>query len=162
MVVRDPAVLRWLLFDRDPIRLADAYFQGKLDFEGDLYSAIALKTHFESLSLSWRDKLALLRDARHLPARTGDELGWTDALRQRIADRFTRQHSKESDRAAISFHYDGSNGFYRLWLDAERVYSCAYFKTADESLDQAQRNKLDHVCRKLRLQPGERLLDIGH
>ena len=101
------------MFDRDPIRLADAYFQGKLDFEGDLYSAIALKTHFESLSLSWRDKLALLRDARHLPARTGDELGWTDALRQRIADRFTRQHSKERDRAAISFHYDGSNEFYR-------------------------------------------------
>ncbi|MDP3413476.1 MAG: cyclopropane-fatty-acyl-phospholipid synthase family protein, partial [Polaromonas sp.] len=51
--------------------------------------------------------------------------------------------------------------FYRLWLDAERVYSCAYFTSLDESLDQAQRNKLEHICRKLRLQPGERLLDIG-
>uniref|UniRef100_UPI00286A1AA6 cyclopropane-fatty-acyl-phospholipid synthase family protein n=1 Tax=Methylibium sp. TaxID=2067992 RepID=UPI00286A1AA6 len=50
---------------------------------------------------------------------------------------------------------------YRLWLDEERVYSCAYFKSPDESLDQAQRNKLEHICRKLRLQPGERLLDIG-
>ena len=67
MVVRDPAVLRWLVLDRNPIRLADAYFRGNLDFEGDLYSAIALKTHFERLSLSWRDKLELLRDARHLP-----------------------------------------------------------------------------------------------
>lgn len=161
LVVRDPAVLRWLVLDRDPIRLADAYFQGKLDFEGDFYCAIALKAHFESLSLSWREKLALLRDALHLPARTGTPLSWTYRLRHRIADRFTRQHSKESDRAAISFHYDVSNEFYRLWLDAESVYSCAYFTTAGESLDQAQRNKLDHVCRKLRLQSGEHLLDIG-
>ena len=161
MVVRDPAVLRWLVLDRNPIRLADAYFRGNLDFEGDLYSAIALKTHFERLSLSWRDKLELLRDAQHLPAHVSSKLGWTDGLRQRVADRFNRQHSKESDRAAISFHYDVSNEFYGLWLDAEWVYSCAYFKTADESLDQAQRNKLDHICRKLRLQPGERLLDIG-
>ena len=53
-----------------------------------------------------------------------------------------------------------SNEFYRLWLDEERVYSCAYFTNAEESLDQAQRNKLEHVCRKLRLRPGERLLDI--
>ena len=161
MVVRDPAVLRWLVLDRNPIRLADAYFRGNLDFEGDLYSAIALKTHFERLSLSWRDKLVLLRDAQHLPARVSSKLGWTDGLRQRVADRFNRQHSKESDRAAISFHYDVSNEFYGLWLDAEWVYSCAYFKTADESLDQAQHNKLEHICRKLRLQPGERLLDIG-
>lgn len=131
-----------------------------MDFEGDYYCAIALKAHFESVSLSWRDKLALLRDARHLPARTGSNPSWTHGF-QRIVDRFTRQHSKKSDRAAISFHYDVSNEFYRLWLDAERVYSCAYFKTSDESLDQAQRNKLDHVCRKLRLQPGDDLLDIG-
>jgi len=48
-----------------------------------------------------------------------------------------------------------------LWLDEERVYSCAYFTSADESLDQAQRNKQEHICRKLRPQPGERLLDIG-
>lgn len=54
-----------------------------------------------------------------------------------------------------------SNDFYALWLDAERVYSCAYFKTAEETLDQAQQNKLEHICRKLRLQRGERLLDIG-
>ncbi len=161
MVVRDPAVLRWLVLDRNPIRLADAYFQGKLDFEGDIYSVISLKTHFERLSLSWLDKLALLRDALRLPARIGIQLGWTDGLHQSMANRFTRQHSKESDRAAISFHYDVSNEFYRLWLDAKQVYSCAYFKTANESLDQAQCNKLDHICRKLRLEPGERLLDIG-
>ena len=161
LIVRDPAVLRWLVLDRDPVRLADAYFRGLLDFEGDLYTAISLKTHFERLTLTWRDKLALLRDARHLPTQIGAKLKWADALTHRIADRFTRRHSQASDRAAISFHYDVSNEFYRLWLDTERVYSCAYFTSESETLDQAQRNKLEHVCRKLRLAPGERLLDIG-
>ncbi|MBR7512992.1 class I SAM-dependent methyltransferase, partial [Mycobacterium tuberculosis] len=69
--------------------------------------------------------------------------------------------SRHSDRAAISFHYDVSNKFYGLWLDEERGYSCACFEQPADSLDTAQRNKLEHVCRKLRLRPGERLLDIG-
>ena len=161
LVVRDPVVLRRLVLDRNPVQLADAYFQGVLDFEGDIYDALALKTHFEHVSLSWRDKLTLLRDATRLPARTDANLKPADTLASRIARRFSHRHSKDSDRAAISFHYDVSNAFYRLWLDEQQVYSCAYFTHPDESLDQAQRNKLEHVCRKLRLQPGERLLDIG-
>ncbi len=161
LVVRDPSVLRSLVFNRSPMNLADAYFRGLLDLEGDLYSALALKTHFEGLTLSWRDKLALLRDARHLPKQVNGKPRRSDALASRLANRFTRQHSPDSDRAAISFHYDVSNEFYRLWLDQERVYSCGYFQSPKDSLDQAQRNKLEHICRKLRLQPGERLLDIG-
>jgi hypothetical protein len=82
-------------------------------------------------------------------------------LLHRLARGFTRQHTRQSDQQAIRFHYDVSNDFYALWLDAERVYSCAYFKSAPDTLDQAQQNKLEHICRKLRLQPGERLLDIG-
>jgi cyclopropane-fatty-acyl-phospholipid synthase len=74
---------------------------------------------------------------------------------------FSHNHSKKSDRAAISFHYDVSNNFYRLWLGEQMVYSCAYFETPDDTLNQAQRNKLDHICRKLRLASGERFLDIG-
>lgn len=161
LVVRDPSILRRLILERSPLLLADAYFRGMLDFEGDLYSALSLKTHFERLSLTWRDKLALLRDAWRLPAMMDPNLKPGDTIASRIARRFSHRHSKDSDRAAIQFHYDVSNEFYRLWLDAERVYSCAYFTSPDESLDQAQRNKLEHICRKLRLQPGERLLDIG-
>ncbi len=161
LVVRDPALLRRLVFERDPLLLADAYFRGALDVEGDLYRALSLKTHFERLSLTWRDKQALLRDAWRMPARTDANFKPGPTMASRIARHFFHRHSKDSDRAAISFHYDVSNEFYRLWLDAERVYSCAYFTSADESLDQAQRNKLAHICRKLRLQPGERLLDIG-
>jgi cyclopropane-fatty-acyl-phospholipid synthase len=70
-------------------------------------------------------------------------------------------HTRGADRRNIQAHYDVGNDFYGLWLDRNRVYSCGYFKSADDSLDQAQEHKLDHICRKLRLQPGERMLDIG-
>ncbi len=70
-------------------------------------------------------------------------------------------HSKEKDKEAIHYHYDVSNDFYRLWLDKNLVYSCAYFHTGKEDIDTAQEQKLDHICRKLHLQPGEKLLDIG-
>ena len=72
-----------------------------------------------------------------------------------------RRHSKQRDAAAIQYHYDVSNDFYGLWLDRNMVYSCAYFKTGDEDIHTAQEQKLDHVCRKLRLRPGDKLLDIG-
>lgn len=161
LVVRDPSLLRRLVIERSPVLLADAYFRGLLDFEGDLYRAISLKSHFEQLSLDWRDKLALLLDAWRLPAGADANLKPAGTLTSRIARRFSRRHSRDSDRAAISFHYDVSNEFYRLFLDVERVYSCAYFTHAGESLEQAQRNKLELICRKLRLRPGDTLLDIG-
>jgi cyclopropane-fatty-acyl-phospholipid synthase len=72
-----------------------------------------------------------------------------------------RRHTKKADAEAIRYHYDVSNEFYRLWLDCQMVYSCAYFKRGDEDIHQAQEQKLDHICRKLMLQPGERFLDIG-
>jgi len=71
------------------------------------------------------------------------------------------RHQHRSNRANISHHYDVSNAFYGLWLDARLVYSCAYFKSDGDTLDDAQVAKLDHICRKLRLAPGERFLDIG-
>ncbi|HEY6436084.1 MAG TPA: cyclopropane-fatty-acyl-phospholipid synthase family protein, partial [Ignavibacteriaceae bacterium] len=70
-------------------------------------------------------------------------------------------HSKESDKEAIAHHYDVSNDFYSLWLDKNKVYSCAYYHSLDDSLDQAQEQKLDHICKKLNLKKGETLLDIG-
>ncbi len=153
LVLRDPSVLRKLITRGNPVALADAYFKGQVDVEGDLYSALALKEHFEAITLPWRDKLALLLDSLRLPARSPAQRG--------TARDFAHEHSRETDRAAISFHYDVSNAFYGLWLDEQRVYSCAYFQSLDDSLEQAQAQKLEHICRKLRLQPGERLLDVG-
>ncbi|MDQ3196852.1 MAG: cyclopropane-fatty-acyl-phospholipid synthase family protein [Pseudomonadota bacterium] len=84
-------------------------------------------------------------------------------------DNFTRgrvnaawwRHSRPGDREAIQYHYDVADEFYALWLDRQRVYSCAYFRHPDDSLDQAQAQKLAHICNKLNLRAGERFLDIG-
>jgi cyclopropane-fatty-acyl-phospholipid synthase len=70
-------------------------------------------------------------------------------------------HTRKSDAQAIGYHYDVSNAFYALWLDPHMIYSCAYFRTGAESIATAQEQKLDHICHKLRLKPGDRLLDIG-
>ena len=83
---------------------------------------------------------------------------WADMLRRA---RSLAHHSPQKDAEQIQFHYDVSDDFYALWLDPRRVYSCAYFREPDFSLAQAQEAKLDHICRKLMLRPGERFLDIG-
>jgi cyclopropane-fatty-acyl-phospholipid synthase len=121
--------------------LADAYVRGKLDFEGSMSDLMAVAAELvgdpreAAGARSWRQTLASL-GAR-----------WRD-LRTRDAER-------------IQFHYDVSDDFYALWLDPRRVYSCAYYRDAHASLAQAQEAKLEHVCRKLRLAPGQRFLDIG-
>ena len=70
-------------------------------------------------------------------------------------------HTIDRDAQQVQFHYDLSDAFYALWLDPRRVYSCAYYRDPDMTLAQAQEAKLDHICRKLNLQPNERLLDVG-
>ena len=165
LVLRDPRVLQKFVANASPVALADAYFCGQLDVEGDLYSALALKEHFEGVALSWREKAGMLRDAWLLASAKNrqqkEPVGLLRKVAARAANGFDHGHTRDSDHAAISYHYDVSNDFYGLWLDHERVYSCAYFETPHDSLDQAQRQKLEHICRKLRLRPGERLLDIG-
>lgn len=162
LVVRDPAVLRKLVLKRNPITLVDAYFRGLVDFEGDLYAGLRLKPYLQKLSLPIRSRAALVLDALLLPVQPSQTASESIAASVEVLDENEAQkHSRLSDRAAISFHYDVSNAFYKLWLCDEMVYSCAYFQTPNDSLVQAQRNKLDHVCRKLRLKPGERFLDIG-
>ncbi len=160
LVCRHPGFVRSMVLGRDPLRLVEAYFQGDIDVEGDFFAALNLKDHLHSIRLSFRDRLGALISALRLQA-LGDARPGSESNRSTLHGRAVKAHSKTENRAAIAFHYDVSNEFYRLWLDEERVYSCAYFTSPDESLDQAQRNKLEHICRKLRLQPGERLLDIG-
>ncbi len=85
--------------------------------------------------------------------------GWWKNLLRRA--RSAAAHSLERDAAQIEFHYDVGDDFYALWLDPRRVYSCAYYADPSMTLAQAQEAKLDHICRKLMLRPGERFLDIG-
>jgi cyclopropane-fatty-acyl-phospholipid synthase len=92
------------------------------------------------------------------PAGGGASGWWTGVLRRA---RSLAAHSPHKDAEQIQFHYDVSDAFYALWLDPRRVYSCAYYRDADMTLAQAQEAKLDHICKKLMLQRGERFLDIG-
>lgn len=84
---------------------------------------------------------------------------WWTQIRRRA--RSLALHTHLRDAQQIQFHYDVSDDFYALWLDPHRVYSCAYYREAGMSLARAQEAKLDHICRKLMLRPGERFLDIG-
>ena len=156
LLLRDTSVLRKLIFGRSPLPLADAYINGLVDIQGDLYAALGLKQYFETFDFSLGVRWALLRDAWRLPSKPRHLPSAPFG-----AGKFNHQHSKNSDQAAISFHYDVSNLFYQLWLDKQMVYSCAYFESPDDTLEKAQAAKLDHICRKLRLKQGERLLDIG-
>ena len=160
LVCRSPNVVCSMLLGRSPLRLVEAYFRGDIDIEGDFFAALRLKDHLHSIRLSFRDRLGALITAFRVRA-SNDARPGPRGLSSSLQGVTVKTHSKTENRAAISFHYDVSNEFYRLWLDEERVYSCAYFTSPDESLDQAQRNKLEHICRKLRLKPGDRLLDIG-
>jgi cyclopropane-fatty-acyl-phospholipid synthase len=87
-----------------------------------------------------------------------DTRWWARLLRE---TRSRAAHSRARDAAQIQFHYDVSDDFYALWLDPRRVYSCAYYREDGMALARAQEAKLDHLCRKLDLRPGERFLDIG-
>ena len=131
--VSDVAALRDLA-NPSLANLGEAYVEGRIDVEGPIDEA--------------------LRTAAALSEHLG-----TSKNGKRPA--FWNLHSRTRDAQAIRYHYDVSNDFYALWLDRRMVYSCAYFKTGNEGLDVAQEQKLDHICRKLRLSPGERFLDIG-
>ncbi len=157
LCLRDPQVLRSLLLGRNPLRFADAYFRGALDVDGDIFAALRLKDYLHSLRLTLPDRL---RVALRLLG-TASGLGADRAPSERLEANAVRSHSRHENRDAIAFHYDLSNDFYALWLDQSMVYSCAYFERPDMTLEQAQCAKLDHICRKLQLQPGEQFLDIG-
>ncbi|MEG0046447.1 MAG: cyclopropane-fatty-acyl-phospholipid synthase family protein [Comamonas sp.] len=105
-----------------------------------------------------RDIMAVAAGLLH-----GDPVSHTPSwLGQTISKaRSLAMHTLTHDAEQIQFHYDLSDDFYALWLDPRRVYSCAYYKDAGMTLAQAQEAKLDHICKKLKLQPGERFWDIG-
>jgi cyclopropane-fatty-acyl-phospholipid synthase len=156
VVFRNPRAFRELVLYRDPVRLAHAFFIGWVDVEGDIFDAVALKDYLGRLALTFREKFSLFGAA--LLAAGGRSATPADLARDAASANASAQGNS---LASIAFHYDISNEFYRLWLGEAMTYSCAYFESAGDTLDVAQRAKLDLVCRKLRLRPGERLLDIG-
>ncbi len=156
LVLKHPGALRAMFLPGTEVGLGEAYLYDDFDIEGNAESVFALADSFTNAALDWRKKLRAGSELTRLPASKR-----TLATRRGPARLSGRRHSVERDRQAVTYHYDVSNDFYALWLDKRMVYSCAYFHSADDSLDAAQEQKLDIICRKLRLQPGQRLLDLG-
>jgi cyclopropane-fatty-acyl-phospholipid synthase len=166
VVVGDPAALRRLLFHPGELGLAQAYVSGEIDVEGDLLDGLrrvwrAVREQGAAPRLTPSRALGGLRAALSLGA-----VGQPPAPPASQARLRGRLHSLTRDRAAIAHHYDLSNEFYALILDPHMAYSCGYFTSDDPSytVEDAQRDKLDLVCRKLGLdlaEPGHRHLDIG-
>ncbi|HEY64743.1 MAG TPA: class I SAM-dependent methyltransferase [Caldilineae bacterium] len=156
IVLKHPGALRAMLWPGTEVGLAEAYLYDDFDIEGDVETLIAAADSLAQNIGDWMKKVRLARDLLRLPSGRERQVG-----RRGPARLSGKRHSIERDRQAIRYHYDVSNDFYALWLDRRMVYSCAYFHSPDEDLDTAQERKLDYICRKLRLRPGQRLLDIG-
>jgi cyclopropane-fatty-acyl-phospholipid synthase len=139
LVFKDAETFRNLFASRDPSLFAEAYINKTFDIEGDLYEAIALSRYLKNVKLGFFEKLG-----------AATKLGVPST-----------RHTKEDDARDVQAHYDLSNEFYGRFLDERMVYSCAYFSRPGQSLKEAQERKLDLICRKLRLKPGESFLDVG-
>ncbi|HET8655586.1 MAG TPA: cyclopropane-fatty-acyl-phospholipid synthase family protein [Longimicrobiaceae bacterium] len=157
LVLRTPGSLRRMFRVPVELSLGEAYLRGDFDVEGDLVAAFSLARTAHRIAQSPGAAMALVRGWFGLPR---GEAGESIAARG-PALLHGHEHSRERDRAAIQYHYDVGNDFYQLFLDGRMIYSCAYFPTGAEDIDAAQEAKLEHICRKLRLREGERLLDIG-
>jgi cyclopropane-fatty-acyl-phospholipid synthase len=127
-------------------KVAQGLVEGEVDVDGSMRDLMAIAAQ-------------MLEDDPTSTSAAPAPLRWLGALTRRSRSR--ARHHSEADAQQVQFHYDVSDDFYALWLDPRRVYSCAYYQDPGMTLAQAQEAKLDHVCRKLMLKPGERFLDIG-
>lgn len=162
--VRSELAMRYLAASPGELGLARAYVTGELDVDGDLYTALRAIADRPSLGgMSVVDKAKVLRALgpgvlRPAPTPPQEVIPGTRLAKTLSA---VRVHSKSRDKAAISHHYDVSNRFYEWVLGPSMAYTCACYPSGDATLEEAQAEKFDLVCRKLRLRPGMRLLDVG-
>jgi cyclopropane-fatty-acyl-phospholipid synthase len=147
IVIGTPKTLATLLSSPDEITLGEAFIHRDMDIEGDIFSVFAVAEHLFNRRPTLRQQASAGMVEAFLHLKRWATYGYPHSLRR--------------DRSSISYHYDQPIEFYRPWLGSSLVYSCAYFQTPDDSLNSAQEQKLELICRKLRLQPFERLLDVG-
>ncbi|UIX33587.1 SAM-dependent methyltransferase [Streptomyces sp. GQFP] len=172
LVVRNRRALRRLLWKPGELGLARAWVAGDLDIEGDFYAALDLLS-----GLVWErgEDARTLTEALREPEVRAAVRGLVKIAglplppappREEVPRRRRHLHTKRTDKRAVSHHYDVGNDFYEIVLGPSMVYSCAYWDapggtSGSGTLEGAQRDKLDLVCRKLALTPGLRLLDVG-
>ena len=158
VVANDRRALAHLLHEPGQIGLARAWVDGSLTAGGDLEEVLSTRSVFGDVHLSLRDRLLLALTAARAAGLVVLRRPPVPAIE---AAPTGRRHSLARDRTAVRHHYDISNDFYRLVLGPSMTYSCAYFAAEEDTLEEAQEHKLDLICRKLRLTPGERFLDVG-
>jgi cyclopropane-fatty-acyl-phospholipid synthase len=158
LAVSRPGSLRRMFRIPLALSLGEAYGRGDFEIEGDVWSAAPGMQAYKDGIKSARDVREITRLWRALPKddAAGPDVDADERARIRAA-----QGSREWDLKGIRYHYDAGNDIYRLFLGRRMIYSCGYFPTGAEDLDTAQERKLEHICRKLRLQPGERVIEAG-
>lgn len=159
IAINDPAAITRLLRKPRTPTLFDLMAEGKIDLEGGSLLAFAdrIGTRRTRGLIKQIDKFGAFRAL--LPFLFGP--GEANPSHAYAGAQTARFEAGRDDTALIQFHYDLSNEFYALFLDPEMVYTCAYFPNGNDTIAEAQQAKLDMICRKLRLQPGDRMLDIG-
>lgn len=155
LVLQHAGALRRMLWRANQVTLSEAYLYNDFDIEGDISALFQFGDFLLRSPLDARTKFRIAQTLLALPSNAKRTAGRPPARLRGLI------HSKERDRQAVAYHYNVSNDFFALWLDPMMVYSCAYYHQPNDSLDTAQEQKLAHICRKLRLRPGERLLDLG-
>jgi cyclopropane-fatty-acyl-phospholipid synthase len=153
IVVRSPTALRRLVASSPELALARAYAAGEIQIDGDIFAVVALQ-HLTKINLDRRTWAAAVHHAARGGLRPPGRLPGEARLHG-------RRHTPARDAAAIAFHYDLSTAFYKLVLGPSMTYSCAVWADPLVGLERAQEAKHELVCRKLGLQPGMRLLDVG-
>lgn len=155
IVLQHRGAVRRMFWPPNGYSMAEAYVYDDVDIQGDIHAFFRFGNYLRDLSLSVWQKLKLAKTLLLMPKGTKAHEGRQQA-------RLTGSpHSKERAAQASRYHYDVPAEFYKLWLDSRMAYTCAYFERPDQDLESAQLDKHNIICRKLRLKPGDRLLDIG-
>ena len=157
--IRRRGALRRMLLPPSELSMVEAFISNDIDIEGNVESAMGLADAIGKRIQSFAGIARLIPRVLALPR--DDDSPPLDETRYARSLRLLTPGARKSTEPEIQFHYDVGNDFYALWLDPSMLYTCAYYRKESDDLATAQINKLNHICRKLRLQPGERLLDIG-
>ncbi|MDI9914136.1 cyclopropane-fatty-acyl-phospholipid synthase family protein [Rhodococcus sp. IEGM 1379] len=160
---RNRRALRRVLYSPDELGLARAYVSGDLDIDGDIFALLDVPDLVSQIGehrISEMSAGAVLRSGATLVSLGALGLPPKPPSIEMRRKR-GRRHSRSRDSETVSHHYDVGNAFYELFLGSSMVYSCGYWPTETQTLEDAQRGKLDLICRKLGLKPGMRVLDVG-
>ena len=159
LVIRRRGALRRMLLPPSELTIVESFISGDIEIEGSLEAAMGLGDAIGARVQSVSGIARVIAKVLGLPR--DDEAPALEETRYARSLRLLTPRGRKSTESEIQFHYDVGNDFYALWLAPNMLYTCAYYRKDTEDLASAQIAKVDHICRKLRLQPGERLLDIG-